>query len=89
MKILGLEFGSRARDWFLTTQKKTWLIVDTSKVKTYWGSLSHCEVCSTYECDTEEEAREYIENNVTKSHLKHTRIFKEVDSFEPEIESHN
>ncbi len=85
MKILGLELW---RDWFLSKPSTKWLVVDTSKVKTYYGSLTSCEVCSAHECSSEAEARDYLENEVTKNHQKHCRIFMEVSLSEERLCPH-
>lgn len=78
MKILGLEFRSRARKWAFTEPKETYLVVDTSRVKHYYGDLVSVDVCSTYECDSEKEAQEYIDEYISKNRLKNVRVFKEI-----------
>ena len=76
MKILGLEFPFGKH--FLTKPKETWLVVDTSLVKNYYGSLITYECCPAKEFDTEEDVIKYIENNVSKNNQKYTRIYKEI-----------
>ena len=78
MKILGLEFGSRARHWYRTEPKETFLVVDTSKITHYYGGITSYDVCETYECDTEAEVDKYLDEYVSKSDRKYLRVFKEI-----------
>lgn len=78
-KIKGVSFWRK--DWFITStnpDKPKFLVINTHKIKNYYGSLSSCEVAQTDEFNSEAEALDFLENHISKADQRHTRVFKEV-----------
>jgi len=82
MKILGIEFSFG--NHYLTSPQKTWLVVNTSKIRNYYGSLTTIECCPAHEFKTREAALSYVEDEVAKSDRKNTRIYEEIIWDEPQ-----
>ena len=80
MKIKGFEF------WFgkhhYTQPSKTWIVVDTSRTKNYYSSLSTYEVCPADEFKTKEDALRHIEREVAPAHHEHTRLYEEIPLYD-------
>ena len=76
MKILGFEFYTGSK--FLTKPSETWVVVDTSTVRNYYGNLSTINCCPAREFDSEEKTISYVKNNVAKNNWNYTRIYKEI-----------